>query len=659
MKGRIEKKQQLVGVLNQAQQMSGTLAGPLVRGFSAYDIAVMEGYVGTQEEWLETLRGKEGAVGPQGPKGDPGEAGPKGNDGYTPVKGVDYFDGQPGDTGKAGNGIASTVLNADYTLTLTFTDGTSYTTPSIRGEQGIQGPKGEKGDTGEQGAQGPKGDLSDDEIALKEDIAKDMSWLLKNIKQGTRPILNIEFEKGTINAENGIQFENNNCVRTTDFIDLSLYDEFIFNNLRQWAYNGYIIYYNDDKSYNSYMYYQNFTRDTTVNKVARYIKIVIIEAYPEAYPISDWNKYFYFEGVINKQIDDKMNSLMDNIYDSLAIDEEIILSNKINKSFFIDTAELADSTAHSYVIDVKAYERYNITLNSFIKIRNALVVLTDDDEKPYKIFARGENSLKNYEANIEIPSYITKMYVLSTDGNLPVVCKQVLSNHTIDASESIWNGKKAVFLGDSITAGSWYNPTLETWENMTENWTYWVSKICGMKYKNYGIGGTHVSSAYNSGDGSRAEQAFTNRYSNMDDDADVVFVMGGTNDWLPNHADTSPFGTISDNTDVSFCGAIRVLCEGLIKKYNGKQIFFLTPICNANQLTANPTTGKTLQEYCDVIKEICGMYSIEVIDTHINAPLHFMITENANKYCSQQDGSTHPNDLGQKLLGEYVARVIN
>lgn len=41
-----------------------------------------------------------------------------------------------------GNGIASAVLNADYTLTLTFTDGTSYTTPSIRGEKGEKGDKG-------------------------------------------------------------------------------------------------------------------------------------------------------------------------------------------------------------------------------------------------------------------------------------------------------------------------------------------------------------------------------------------------------------------------------------------------------------------------------------------------------------------------------------
>lgn len=38
-----------------------------------------------------------------------------------------------------GNGITNTVLNSDYTLTITFTDGTSYTTPSIRGAKGDTG----------------------------------------------------------------------------------------------------------------------------------------------------------------------------------------------------------------------------------------------------------------------------------------------------------------------------------------------------------------------------------------------------------------------------------------------------------------------------------------------------------------------------------------
>lgn len=50
--------------------------------------------------------------------------------------------GDKGDTGDTGNGIASAILNPDYTLTLVYTNGTSYTTPSIRGATGPQGPAG-------------------------------------------------------------------------------------------------------------------------------------------------------------------------------------------------------------------------------------------------------------------------------------------------------------------------------------------------------------------------------------------------------------------------------------------------------------------------------------------------------------------------------------
>ena len=41
-----------------------------------------------------------------------------------------------------GNGIAEAEMNADYSLTLTFTDGTAYTTPSIRGASGQGVPAG-------------------------------------------------------------------------------------------------------------------------------------------------------------------------------------------------------------------------------------------------------------------------------------------------------------------------------------------------------------------------------------------------------------------------------------------------------------------------------------------------------------------------------------
>ena len=96
-----------------------------------------------------------------------------------PVKGDK---GDKGDRGLTGNGIASTNLNSNYSLTITFTDGTTYTTPPIRGKEGKAGfsPQITVGAVGENrhivtitdasgtksfsiydGVQGPKGDRGD------------------------------------------------------------------------------------------------------------------------------------------------------------------------------------------------------------------------------------------------------------------------------------------------------------------------------------------------------------------------------------------------------------------------------------------------------------------------------------------------------------------
>ena len=92
--------------------------------YSAYAIAVKNGFEGSEEEWLKSL------VGPQGPKGETGATGPKGDTGATGPQGPRGEKGEKGDTGSQGP----------------------------KGETGPQGPQGLKGDTGETGLQGPKGD---------------------------------------------------------------------------------------------------------------------------------------------------------------------------------------------------------------------------------------------------------------------------------------------------------------------------------------------------------------------------------------------------------------------------------------------------------------------------------------------------------------------
>lgn len=50
-----------------------------VNGLSAYEIAVKHGFIGTETDWLASLKGEQGPVGP------------KGADGYSPVRGTDYW----------------------------------------------------------------------------------------------------------------------------------------------------------------------------------------------------------------------------------------------------------------------------------------------------------------------------------------------------------------------------------------------------------------------------------------------------------------------------------------------------------------------------------------------------------------------------------------
>lgn len=84
-----------------------------------------------------------------------------GRDGSDGQDGRDGIDGADGRDGADGNGIASVTMNADYTLTILFDDGTSVTTDSIRGEKGDKGDKGDTGATGAKGEKGDKGDKGD------------------------------------------------------------------------------------------------------------------------------------------------------------------------------------------------------------------------------------------------------------------------------------------------------------------------------------------------------------------------------------------------------------------------------------------------------------------------------------------------------------------
>ena len=107
-------------------------------GASAYEIAVENGYTGTEAEWLTSLKGQKGERGEKGEKGDTGEQGlqgiqgEKGEKGDTGAAGKDGINGKDGKNGADGYSPTATVTETDAGATITITDKNGTTTATVK-----------------------------------------------------------------------------------------------------------------------------------------------------------------------------------------------------------------------------------------------------------------------------------------------------------------------------------------------------------------------------------------------------------------------------------------------------------------------------------------------------------------------------------------------
>jgi hypothetical protein len=77
-----------------------------IPGKTAYEVAVEEGFVGTEAQWLASLVGATGPAGPTGPQGETGPAGATGATGPQGPQGETGPIGPEGPAGPAGTGFA-------------------------------------------------------------------------------------------------------------------------------------------------------------------------------------------------------------------------------------------------------------------------------------------------------------------------------------------------------------------------------------------------------------------------------------------------------------------------------------------------------------------------------------------------------------------------
>lgn len=209
-------------------------------------------------------------------------------------------------------------------------------------------------------------------------------------------------------------------------------------------------------------------------------------------------------------------------------------------------------------------------------------------------------------------------------------------------------GTKINFLGDSITEGAGTS-------SPDRMFTMLIEREYGAICQNYGIGGTRIARQKTPTE-EKWDRDFISRVPEMDNDADIVVVFGGTNDF--GHGD-APLGTMSDRTPYTFYGALHCLYTALTEKYPDVPVVILTPLHRLNEDSPKgdnkPEPVGTLKEYVNIIREVAEYYSFPVLDLYKESGLQPKVPVIQQKYIP--DG-LHPNDDGNAILAHKIARFL-
>ena len=211
-------------------------------------------------------------------------------------------------------------------------------------------------------------------------------------------------------------------------------------------------------------------------------------------------------------------------------------------------------------------------------------------------------------------------------------------------------GKKINFLGDSITEGVGASAK----ENIYLNVLAKNAKL-GIA-RNYGISGTRIArqTTFHTEDPTQSDRFdldFVYRISEMDPDADVVVVFGGTNDF--GHGD-APLGCFTDRTPYTFYGACHLLMQGLIERYPEAAIVFMTPMHRSGEVKSDAPDGN-LETYVNIIQEVTAYYALPVLDLYRTSGLQPAVPVIQEKYLP--DG-LHPSDAGNAKIAARLQAFL-
>ena len=203
-------------------------------------------------------------------------------------------------------------------------------------------------------------------------------------------------------------------------------------------------------------------------------------------------------------------------------------------------------------------------------------------------------------------------------------------------------GLKINFLGDSITEGVGVS------DIETKRYTSVFEAKSGAIVRNYGIGGTRIARQHKPSANPRHDLVFLDRVEEMDPDADIIVVFGGTNDF--GHGDAA-FGCFDDRDEYTFYGAMHSLVLRIMNRYPDAEIVFMTPLHRRTESVPKADSGRVLSDYVRAIREVTEYYGIPTLDLYATSGIQPAVVGAVDTMTS--DG-LHPNDKGAERIANRL-----
>ena len=218
--------------------------------------------------------------------------------------------------------------------------------------------------------------------------------------------------------------------------------------------------------------------------------------------------------------------------------------------------------------------------------------------------------------------------------------RKTISGNDIDFSEI-----KIACLGDSITQAV----NLDTLDHYQElAWPHILKEALGAEeVVNLGIGGSSIGRYW--------ADAFVDRYTEIPEDTDLIFVMGGTNDGFC--ASFVEFGNSGERAPRTFWGDLDELMDGLKENYPDAEVIFLTPLPNSlhDYLKAERKYLMSQEKFPEVIITLAEEHGMEVFDLYNS---NILDGHDKDNILHLMPDGVHPNAEGYRILGEHVAAEL-